>query len=384
VEDVVGLTQTLTQINSSNPTLSVSDGVGEREIADYLSAWFAHRDIEFHRVEPVAGRPSIVGVLRGTGGGKSLMFNGHVDTVSLASYEADPLSGALGSKDGKDVVFGRGSLDMKGGVAAALAALSSIKASGRIPRGDIIVAAVSDEEDASQGTQDILAAGWRADAAVVAEPTMNAIATAHKGFVWIEVDILGVAAHGSDPSAGVDAILHAGWFLRALDQYQAKLPTDDLLGRASMHCGLIRGGEEPSSYPGKCTVTVEFRTVPAQSENSILSDISAMLRDITKENPRFQHADPRIAMSRPTQKLATDHPLVEKAIKCGTAIFGTKPVVQSVPFWCDAALLGQAGIPSIIFGPAGAGLHSKEEWVEVQSLEELAKVFTRLARDYCN
>jgi diaminopropionate ammonia-lyase family len=384
VENVVGLTQLLTQINSSNPTLSVSDGVGESEIADYLSAWFAHRDIEFHRVESIAGRPSIVGVLRGTGGGKSLMFNGHLDTVSLSSYEADPLSGALDVKDGKEVVFGRGSLDMKGGVAAALAALSSIKASGQIPRGDIIIAAVSDEEDASQGTQDILAAGWRADAAVVAEPTMKTIATAHKGFVWVEVDILGVAAHGSDPSAGLDAILHAGWFLRALDQYQAKLPVDDLLGQASMHCGLIRGGEEPSSYPGKCTVTVEFRTVPAQTKESIISDISAMLQAITLENPRFQYATPRATMSRPTQKLATDHPLVEKAVECGATVFGSKPIVQSVPFWCDAALLGQAGIPSIIFGPAGAGLHSKEEWVEVQSLQEMEKVFARLARDFCN
>ncbi|KAJ5905625.1 Peptidase M20 [Penicillium subrubescens] len=384
VEDVVGLTQVLTQINSSNPTLSVSDGVGESEIADYLSAWFSHRDIECHRVEPVAGRPSIVGILRGTGGGKSLMFNGHIDTVSLSSYEADPLSGALGVKDGQEVVFGRGSLDMKGGVAAALAALSSIKASGQIPRGDIIIAAVSDEEDASQGTQDILAAGWRADAAVVAEPTMKTIATAHKGFVWVEVDVLGVAAHGSDPSAGVDAILHAGWFLRALDQYQAKLPADDLLGQASMHCGLIRGGEEPSSYPGKCTVTVEFRTVPAQTEESILSDIIAMLQDITLENPHFQYAAPRVTMSRPTQKLAKDHPLVEKAVECGASIFGSKPVVQSVPFWCDAALLGQAEIPSIVFGPSGAGLHSKEEWVEVESLKEMEKVFTRLAQDFCN
>jgi diaminopropionate ammonia-lyase family len=384
VEDVVGLTQILTQINSSNPTLSVSDGVGESEIAGYLSAWFAHRDIEFYRVEPVAGRPSIVGILRGTGGGKSLMFNGHIDTVSLSSYEADPLSGALGTKDGKEVVFGRGSLDMKGGVAAALAALASIKAGGQLPHGDIIVAAVSDEEDASQGTQDILAAGWRAEGAVVAEPTMKTIAIAHKGFVWVEVDILGVAAHGSDPSAGVDAILHAGWFLRALDQYQARLPVDDLLGQASMHCGLIRGGEEPSSYPGKCTVTVEFRTVPVQTEQTILIDISAMLRDITKENPLFRFAEPRITMSRPTQKLATDHPLVEKAVECGAAIFGSKPVVQSVPFWCDAALLGQAGIPSIVFGPAGAGLHSKEEWVEVQSLKDMEKVFIRLAQEFCN
>ena len=384
VEDVVGLTRILTQINSSNPTLSVSDGVGESEIADYLAAWFAHRDIEFHRVETVAGRPSIVGILRGTGGGKSLMFNGHIDTVSLSSYEAGPLSGALGVRDGKEVIFGRGSLDMKGGVAAALAAISSIKSSGNTPRGNIIIAAVSDEEDGSQGTQDILAAGWRADAAIVAEPTMKAIATAHKGFVWVEVDILGVAAHGSDPSAGVDAILHAGWFLKSLDDYQAKLPVDDLLGQASMHCGLIRGGEEPSSYPGKCTITIEFRTVPAQAEESILHDLSAILQDISRENPRFRYAEPRITMSHPTQKLDLDHNLVKKAVKGGTAVYGSKPEVQSVPFWCDAAFLGQAGIPSIVFGPAGAGLHSKEEWVEVQSLHEMEEVYLRLARDFCS
>ncbi|KAJ5168380.1 uncharacterized protein N7482_003974 [Penicillium canariense] len=383
VEDAVGLTRILTQINSSNPTLSVSDGAGESEIVDYLSAWFAHRDIEFHRIETVAGRPSILGIIRGSGGGKSLMFNGHIDTVSLSSYEGEPLSGSLAMKEGEEVVLGRGSLDMKGGVAAALAALSSIKASGQIPRGDIIVAAVSDEEDASQGTQDLLAAGWRADAAIVAEPTMQTIATAHKGFVWVEIDILGVAAHGSDPSAGVDAILHAGWFLRALDQYQAQLPIDDLLGRATLHCGLIRGGEEPSSYPGKCTVTVEFRTVPALTEESILGDLSAMLWTITQDNPGFRYADPRITISRPTHKLATDHSLVEKAVECGSAVFGSKPSVQSMPFWCEAALLGQAGIPSIVFGPAGAGLHSKEEWVKVTTLQQMEKVYTILARDFC-
>jgi acetylornithine deacetylase/succinyl-diaminopimelate desuccinylase family protein len=383
VEDAVGLTQALTQINSSNPTLSVSDGVGESEIADYLSAWFAHRDIDFHRVEPVTGRPSVIGVLRGRGGGKSIMFNGHVDTVSLSSYERDPLSGALGLKNGKQAVFGRGSLDMKGGVAAALAAVASIKAGGQIPRGDIIVAAVSDEEDASQGTQDIIAAGWRADAAVVAEPTMQAIATAHKGFVWIEVDVLGVAAHGSDPAAGEDAILHAGWFLRALGQYQAQLPVDDLLGQASMHCGLIRGGEEPSSYPGKCTITLEFRTIPAQNEESILKDMRELLKNLSLENHRFKYAEPRVTMSRPTAKLARDHPLVEKAVSCTSSILGSNPVVQSVPFWCDAALLGAVGIPSIVFGPSGDGLHSKEEWVEVESLNNMERIYRSLALDIC-
>ncbi|KAJ5779342.1 hypothetical protein N7457_007062 [Penicillium paradoxum] len=383
VDDVVGLTQILTRINSSNPTLSVTDGVGEAEIANYLAAWFAHRDIEYHWIEKVAGRPSIVGVLRGSGGGKSLMFNGHTDTVSLSSYEKDPLSGSIGTKNGKEVIFGRGCLDMKGGLAAGLAALAATKASGRVPRGDVIVAAVSDEEDASQGTQDVIEAGWRADAAVLPEPTQGAILTAHKGFLWVEVDILGVAAHGSDPAAGEDAILYAGSFLQALEKYQSQLPVDDLLGQGSLHCGLIRGGEEPSSYPGKCTITVEFRTVPAQSEESILGDISALLKEIAQQKPRFKYAEPRIAMSRPTQKVATDHPFVQQAVASASAVLGSKPVVQAGSFWTDAALLGAVGIPSIVYGPAGEGLHAKEEWVEVESLRQFEKVFTQLVQDFC-
>ncbi|KAJ5928592.1 Peptidase M20 [Penicillium verhagenii] len=388
VEDAVSLTQVLTQIDSSNPTLSVSGGAGESEIADYLSAWFAHRDIEFHRIEPVSGRPSVVGVLRGSGGGKSLMFNGHVDTVSNSSYEqgVDPLSGAIGMKNGEQAIFGRGCLDMKGGVAASLAALAAIKAKGpdHLPRGDIIIAAVSDEEDASQGTQDLIAAGWRADAAVIPEPTMEVIVTAHKGFVWVEVDILGVAAHGSMPSLGQDSIIHAGWFLQALEEHQLQLPEDDLLGQASLHCGLIRGGEEPSSYPGKCTITVEFRTIPAQSEESILEDVRVLLRSVSEKKPQFQYDEPRITMSRPTTKLSRDHPLVQKAVACSTPILGRAPSLGIVPFWCDAALLAEVGIPSIVFGPAGEGLHSKEEWVKVASLRHMEEIFINLAQDFCS
>ena len=388
VDDAVGLTQALTQINSSNPTLSVTDGVGETEIANYLAAWFSHRNIEYHWIEKVTGRPSIVGVLRGSGGGKSLMFNGHTDTVSLSSYETDPLSGSIGSKNGKEVMFGRGCLDMKGGLAAGLAALSATKASGHLPRGDVIVAAVSDEEDASQGTQDVIEAGWRADAAVLPEPTQGAILTAHKGFVWVEVDILGVAAHGSDPSSGEDAILYAGSFLQALEQYQSRLPVDNLLGQGSLHCGLIRGGEEPSSYPGKCTITVEFRTVPAQTEESILADMSALLKGIAQKNARFKYAgfkyaEPRITMSRPTQKVPADHPFVQQTVACASAVLGNEPVVKSGPFWTDAALLGAVGVPSIVYGPAGEGLHAKQEWVEVESLQQFEKVFTQLVQDFC-
>ncbi|PIG80981.1 acetylornithine deacetylase [Aspergillus arachidicola] len=383
VEDSVGLTQILTTINSSNPSLSLTDGAGENQIANYLAAWFAYRGIEHHWIETVSGRPSIVGVLRGSGGGKSLMFNGHIDTVSLSSYEKDPLSGTLGEKDGRQVVLGRGSLDMKGGLAAALAAVSAAKASGNILRGDVIVAAVSDEEDASQGTRDLLAAGWRADAAVVPEPTMGKVVTAHKGFLWVEIDILGVAAHGSNPAAGQDAILDAGWFLRALEKYQQQLPVDDVLGPASLHCGLIQGGEEPSSYPAKCTITVEFRTIPCQTQESILSDLKNLLEGIAQDNPKFQYSEPRATIFRPTQKLATDHPFVERALACATAVLGNTPQVSGAPFWCDAALLSEVGIPSIVYGPRGDGLHSKEEWVEVESLQQQENIYRRLIEDFC-
>ncbi|OKL56038.1 hypothetical protein UA08_08709 [Talaromyces atroroseus] len=382
-DDAVTLTQMLTSIDSSSPTLSQGSGAGENEIVKYLEAWNQHRGIEHHRVETVPGRPSIVGRLRGTGTGRSLMFNGHIDTVSLCSYEKDPLSGKLGEKNGRPVIFGRGSLDMKGGLAAALASISTTIADGCIPRGEIIVAAVADEEDTSQGTQDILAAGWRADAAVIPEPTNAAIVTAHKGFLWVELDILGVAAHGSLPSEGVDAILHAGSFLHALEVYQKQPPTDQILGQASLHCGLISGGEEPSSYPTKCTITVEFRTVPSQTEESILHDLGVILEGIAREKPEFRYTQPQVTLSRPTQNLAFDHPLAQRTANIAETILGARPPIQGKAFWCDAALLDKAGIPTIVFGPAGEGLHAKEEWVEVESLKQMEAIYAKLIQEFC-
>lgn len=385
VEDVVGLTQTLTKIDSTNSSLSLTGGAGETEIVDYISAWFAHRDIEYHRVETVPGRPSVVGIFRGLSSGKApkLMFNGHVDTVSTSSYEADPLSGEIGHKNGEQAVFGRGCLDMKGGLAASLAALAYAKGLGHPFEGDVIVAAVSDEEDASQGTQDIIAAGWKADFAVVPEPTNGKLVTAHKGFVWIEIDILGTAAHGSDPSAGQDSILHSSWFLQAFEEYQKTLPIDELLGPATAHCGLIKGGEEPSSYPAKCTITLEFRTIPEQTEQSLLTDMSTLLEQVSNKKPNFQYSEPRITIVRPPQKLPHDHPLVQKAVDAATFIQGHPVEMGTAPFWCDAAFLTQSGTPSIVLGPKGEGLHAKEEWVSVKSLIQTTDIFCLIMDSFC-
>ncbi|EEY15111.1 diaminopropionate ammonia-lyase [Verticillium alfalfae VaMs.102] len=347
VEDATGLTQILTRIASANPDLSNDAGSDETVIAEYIFSWLRHRDLEAHWVERTAGRPSIVGVLRGTGGGKSLMLNGHIDTVSLSSYGegTDPLSGLL--QDNR--IYGRGSLDMKAGVASSMAVLAALAKSGAEKlRGDILLAAVSDEENFSKGTEDVLAAGWRADAALILEPTGQAMVTAHRGFVWVEIDVLGKAAHGSEPHIGIDAILLAGSLQTALLEYGRTLPTHPLLGKAHLHGGKLVGGEEPSSYPAKCTLTIEFRTVPPQTPSSIMDDLNRILGEVAAKTPDFRYAAPRMTFARPGSALEDDHSFVQTVRTVVGNVTGHVPAPGAAGFWCDAGLFEtRRGIPII-------------------------------------
>ncbi|GKT52219.1 diaminopropionate ammonia-lyase [Colletotrichum spaethianum] len=329
---VVVLLNTEGQRNYKTPWtyLSKASGAGETEIANYISAWLQHRNIEAHWLEKKSGRPSVVGVLRGQGGGKSIMLNGHIDTVSLSSYSSDldPLSGEL-RPEGGGRIFGRGSADMKSGVAAAMAAMAQLNSSsGSVLRGDVILAAVADEENFSFGTEEVLGAGWRADAAIIPEPTSQEIIIAHKGFVWVEIEILGVAAHGSMPEQGVDAILLAGAVQTALLEYSKTLPSDPRLGKASLHAGLIQGGEEPSSYPARCTLTVEFRTIPSQTSDSILHDVEAILKRIGSSNPEFTYSPPRVTFSRPSFSLNAEDDFVNTFVAGVSRTLGKAPAPQ--------------------------------------------------------
>jgi acetylornithine deacetylase/succinyl-diaminopimelate desuccinylase-like protein len=379
-DDPVQLTQLLTTINSSNPDLSEAAGAGETAIANYVNAWLQHRGMEAYWVEAQSGRPSVVGVLRGSGGGKTLMINGHIDTVSLSTYTSgDPLSGELKG----DRVYGRGCLDMKAGVAAGMAAMARSVRSGTRPSGDVILAAVADEENLSKGTEAVLEAGWKADAALVTEPTLQDIVTSHKGFVWFEIDVLGVAAHGSLPEEGVDSILLAGYLQTALLDYAKMMPSDPRLGQASLHGGRIIGGEEPSSYPAMCTLTVEFRTVPSQTPESLAADLENLLSKVASKVPQFRYNTPRITFSRPPSGLADDNSFVQAFMSSVSKTLGDAPLPAGRAFWCDAGLLNQAGIPSIVYGPKGEGLHAKEEWVSAASIREVTDVLEMTIRDFC-
>jgi acetylornithine deacetylase/succinyl-diaminopimelate desuccinylase-like protein len=381
-EDPITLTQQLTQIESTNPTLSASGGTGESAIAAFIEAWLKQRGIECHKLEAQPGRPSLVGIVRGTGGGKSLMINGHIDTVSLAEYARNPLDGTIEDRNGKPCVTGRGALDMKAGLAAGMAVLAEAKLNP--PRGDILLAAVADEEHLSKGTEEVLAAGWRADGAVVTEPTGLQLGTAHKGFVWIEVTTLGVAAHGSMPDKGVDAIAAMGRVMASLQDYAANLPTDPMLGKASLHCGLIKGGEESSSYPANCTLTIELRTIPVQTTAEILDDFERMLKTLASEDAAFRYAKPRVTFERAPHSIAAEHELAVQARAAAENVLGREVAPQSVFGWCDAALLSQAGVAALVFGPEGEGLHGKDEWVTVDSIRQTTEVLRFLVDSFCN
>ena len=297
--DAVKLTQNLVRIDSSNPGLSQTAGVGEVEIARFVLAWLEHRNIETHWIEPSKGRPSVVGVVRGQGGGKSLILNGHLDTVTTAGYEGSPLSGDI--IDG--AVHGRGAIDMKSGIAASMVAL--VRAKEAHLRGDVILAAVADEENLSAGTEQVLQAGWRADGAIVSEPTMLDVVIAHKGFIWLEVGIHGVAAHGSAPELGIDAISKAGHFLVALDTHARSLlegPKNKHGETGSVHASVIRGGEEASSYPADCTIIVERHTVFGEQVADVEAEFRAMLDEICGSVQDFKYD---LKVTVPCQKFAT-------------------------------------------------------------------------------
>lgn len=356
IDGAVALTQTLVQINSSNPSMGSIPGPGETAIANYIASWLEHRDLENHRIEPTKGRPSIVGISRGTGGGKSLLFNGHIDTVTLVGYEGDPVSGQI--ENGK--LYGRSAAEMKCGVAAAMVALANSKRLNL--RGDVIFAGVADEEDLSIGIEDILKAGWRADGAIVNETTDLCVVDSHKGFVWLEADIHGVASHGSRADLGVDAIAKAGHFLAELDRYAQRLRSstpESSVGHPTIHASLIKGGEEASSYPANCSITLERRTIAGETAHSIEQEIREMLEGIQNQVDGFGFSL-RVTASRPALDKPEDSSFCELVCEeVGTAM-GKPPIVKAEPYWTDCALLAAEGIPALIWGPIGEGLHAKE------------------------
>ena len=375
--DGVALLKELVRIDSRNPSLA-SGAPGEAPIARHLCAILAAWGFEATMTEAAPGRPNVVARLSGSGGGRSLMFNGHLDVVGVegmthAPFDATEMNGRI---------YGRGASDMKGGVAAMCAAAARVK--GTL-RGDLIICGVADEEWKSIGTASLIAAGIRADAAIVTEPTRLAIMPAHKGFAWIDLTVHGRAAHGSRWDLGVDAIRHAGILLAELDRFDTEdLPKRKhaLLGRPSLHAGVIEGGLGLSTYPDKCIVRVERRTIPGETASEALREIEAAIDGVRSRRPDVT-ADASLMFSQPPSDVATNAPIVT-ALATALNGEGLGAPIAGMSAWTDAALLNESGIPAICFGPGDMGLaHAAEEYIEVDEIERATAVLASLAKSWC-
>jgi acetylornithine deacetylase len=368
--EVRELLEELVAIDSVNPTL-VAGGAGEAEIAGFVAAWLERRGVEVEYQELADGRANVIGRVRGRGGGRTLLLNAHMDTVALAGGDAGLVARVDGSR-----LYGRGAYDMKGGLAAIM--LAAAGAVERESAGDLTVSAVADEEALSIGTE-ALVRDVQADGAIVCEPTELRLAVAHKGFIWLELETTGVAAHGSRYDLGVDAIARMGPVLTGLTELDERLRADGephpLLGGPSLHASLIEGGHELSSYPAHCLLKVERRTLPGETVALVeqqLTEIAAAAGATVKS----------LFMRQPLET-SPDELIVRTLLAQATKTLGEKPAVIGTAFWTDAGLLAAAGIPTVVFGPGGAGAHADVEWVDLDEVLKCAEVLLATAADFC-
>lgn len=373
------LTAALVGIDSRNPTL-VPDAPGEHQAAFFLAGVLEDWGFRVELQEVVQGRFNLI-----ARGGRadplyrSIMLNGHLDVVGTDGMTHAPFSPTI--SDG--FMYGRGSADMKSGIAAMCVAARDELARGI--SGELVLAFVVDEEFESLGTRALLASGVRTDAAIIGEPTRLALCPAHRGFVWVKLDFRGRAAHGSRYDIGLDAITHAALVIAELDRHQRQsLPnsTHPLLGRGSLHMSLISGGTGLSTYPDRCSVEMERRTLPGESEQTFLDEIRAAIATVGASNPDL-HVDVSLTTAQKPSDVSPSEPVMKEMLDAlrDERLPGR---VEGLSAWTDAALLNEAGIPAICFGPGDIALaHSATEYVPVAEIETATRVMARFIRRWC-
>lgn len=368
----------LVRINSINPSLA-PDAPGEREIAEFVAGRLRACRIDAETSEPAPGRMSVLGRLRGTGGGRSLMLNAHLDTVDVQGM-AEPFSGEI--REGR--LHGRGAFDMKGSLAACMAAAKALRESGAPLRGDLLVAAVADEEYGSLGTSDLLGR-VRPDGAIVTEPTALDTCLAHKGYLWIEVETAGRAAHGSRFELGIDANMKMGAFLHELAKLEEDLrarPAHPLVGPPSLHAAMLNGGTGLSTYAPSCVLRIERRTVPGETEAQAVAEIREIANRLATGDRDFS-ATVKPFFAREPFEVAPGADIVQAVDRAAARVRGAVPRHIGDTPWMDAGLLQAAGVETVVFGPAGAGAHADVEWVDVESVVQLAEILAEAAAEYC-
>jgi acetylornithine deacetylase len=371
--EVLEILQELIRTPSVNPSIAPEEGRGEEAIAKVARQWLEAKGVKSWLEEAAPGRPNVVAEI-GAGKAGTVVFCAHLDTVGTMGMTISPFEPRL---DGNRM-YGRGSYDMKGSAAAVMSAAAALAREDF--RGKVSVALVADEEYASIGAQDFVKR-HKANGCVLTEPSEGRLILAHKGFVWAEIVAKGRAAHGSRWDLGVSAIAKMAKIVSALeefDQQQLRSRTHPLVGAASQHCSLIRGGSGLSTYAEECTLQVERRTLPGELPENVIKELETVVRSTGEE------AEVRRLLDRPPLSCEPNAKIANCVRESAKSVTGRLPETGGVGYWMDAALFAAAGIPTVNYGPAGAGAHEAVEWVDVESVLETAKVLVETARIFCN
>lgn len=360
---IADLAADLIRIPSVNPAIAPDEAHGEQAVAAFACEWLGERGVRAWLEEAAPGRPNAVAEVAG-GPGPTLVLCAHLDTVGTAGMTIPPFEPAR--RDGR--LYGRGSYDMKGAAAACMSAAASLRRSGL--EGRLMLALVADEEHASLGAADFVRR-HRADGCILTEASAGQLVLAHKGFVWAEIVTRGRAAHGSRWDLGVSAIGRMGRIIAALERFDAEVlraRTHPLVGPASMHCALVAGGAGLSTYAPECRLKVERRTLPGERPERVLAELRSVVREAGEE------AEVTLLLERPPLTGGSESAVARCVRDVAREVSGAAPAETGVAYWMDAALFAGAGIPTVDYGPDGAGAHEAEEWVDVGSLVTLARV----------
>ncbi len=370
-DSVIELLRALVRIPSVNPSLAPGEAGGEAAIASFIRDWLEARGVKAVLEEAAPGRPNVVASI-GSGRGPSLVLCGHIDTVGTDGMTIQPFDPRL--EDGR--VYGRGSYDMKCGVAALLAAGAALQESSAA--GTVTLALLADEEYTSLGAEQFVAR-HRADGCILAEPTEGDLVIAHKGFVWATLKTAGRAAHGSRWDLGRSAIGMMGRIVAAFEEFDGgvlRSRRHPLVGPASMHCALIRGGAGLTTYAPECELRIERRTLPGETPEGVLEELRGVVEGAGEK------AEVTLDFARPPLTCDPRAAVVRSVHDAAASVAGSRPPEIGVGYWTDAAVFASAGIPSVIYGPSGAGAHEAVEWVDVASVVRCAEVYLEAARRF--
>lgn len=382
MDAVTRLLRDLVQIPSVNPMGRPIEGPGvlEAGVTDYLSRYFAELGVAVNRQEIAPGRTNLLARYDAPGSRRTVLFDAHQDTVPTDGMTIDPFAATIEG----DRLYGRGSCDIKGGLAAMLTAFTRLVRERPTGSASVVMACTVDEEFTHKGSSRLAAEPVGADLAIVAEPTQLEIVNTHKGAVRWKIRAEGIACHSSTPQRGVNAIYRMAPVISALEEFAASLATgraDPMLGPASLSVGRIEGGTSVNVVPDGCVIEIDRRVIPGEEAPNCPGQVAEFLRGKLGSLDGLEFLPPWVNMPALQARDPEQDPWLPRLKEAIRSVRGRDPEVIGVPYGTDAGPLGAAGLPCFVFGPGDiARAHTKDEWVELDQVRAASEIYFAMAR----